>query len=161
MLGARISPVTQQSPDLPSRSRGRLSPAKGQLLSCFPFEGPPSAPLVKNLIKRLKCHLSQQDFNGGGDTFPSLDPRHLLKHPSNTKCQKLPGSFPSSSQGKVPAIPASIVHREPGPAPGKPRARSAMDAVDKRGHPRHHLAAHSNALGCSFNGFPGHTEWHS
>lgn len=100
MLGARISPVTQQSPDLPSRSRGRLSPAKGQLLSCFPFEGPPSAPLVKNLIKRLKCHLSQQDFNGGGH-ISFLGPQTLaetsLKHEVSETSRFFPFQLPRKS----------------------------------------------------------------
>lgn len=165
VLGAGIAPVTQQSPDLTSRSRGCLSPAKGQLLSCFRFEGPPSAPSVKNLIKRPKCHLSQKDFNRGAHIFPSLDPRPLMKLPANMKCQKIPGSFPSSSQGKLAAIPASIVHRVPGPVPGVPRGRSASgcltETVDERGNPCHHLAAHSNTVSYSINGFPGHTEWHS
>lgn len=63
LLGARISPTLQQSPDLSSRSREGISPEKGQLVSCFRFEEPPSAQLVKNLLKLLKCHLPWHVLN--------------------------------------------------------------------------------------------------
>lgn len=63
LLGARISPTLQQSPELSSRSRECISPEKGQLVSCFRFEEPPSAQLVKNLLKLLKCHLPWHVLN--------------------------------------------------------------------------------------------------
>lgn len=172
LLGARISPILQQTPDLSSRSRECISPEKGQLVSCFRFEEPPSVQLVKNLLKLLKCHLPWHVLNSR-HISPSphpFGPQTLAETSLKLKVSKnylLPRT--PDSQGKLPTTPSSTVlrtcgvHRMLGEVPGVPRGTSAnghlMESTGQCGNRYCHLAAQPNTPGLVLKGFPTDTDY--